>query len=110
MSTDIICDESELSIAATRINEYSEFLEEIITKYITILSDIQEKGIKDELICSKLTEIKNSLTPYRKLIKMECKDSSSDIRKYMSAVSDSDNFKFPDEITAIVATILSQLS
>ena len=78
MAKDIVCAEAELSIAANNLVEYADFLSRTMESYVAVLSEIQEKGIQDDLVCSKLSSIAQSLKPYKTSIKDECEDVASD--------------------------------
>lgn len=108
MKTDIVCAEAELSIAVNNIVEYADFLSRTIEAYISVLAEIQEKGVQDELVCSKLSAIAQSLKPYKISVKEECDNFAADVRKYITEVSDADNFKFPMDITSTITSIVSR--
>lgn len=109
MRTDIVCAEAELSVAANNIVEYADFLSRTIESYISVLSDIQEKGIQDDLVCAKLSSIAHSLQPYKTSIKEECEDIATDTRDYITGIARADNFRFPTDITSTIATLVAQL-
>lgn len=105
---DVICSEAELSIAANNIVEYADFLVRSIESYVSILSEIQGDGIKDDLVCARLSEIANKLSPCKITISKVCEDVQSGITSYMSDVSAADKFVFPSDITSTIATLVSQ--
>lgn len=108
MNIDIVCAEGELSIAANNLVEYSEFLSRTIEAYVIVLSEIQEKGIQDDLVCSKLSSIANSLKPYKMSIQDECETIVTDVKDYIAGVSKADNFKFPNDITSTIASLVAK--
>ena len=106
MAKDIVCAEAELSIAANNLVEYADFLSRTMESYVAVLSEIQEKGIQDDLVCSKLSSIAQSLKPYKTSIKDECEDVASDVKDYIAGISKADNFRFPTDIASLVAQFL----
>lgn len=61
---DIIYDESELSIAANKIQREGEMLAEVIEKYINIMEKISQQGvIKDRLITTNILHIIENVKP-----------------------------------------------
>lgn len=108
MAGDIVCAEAELSIAANNLAEYADFLSRSIESYIAVLSEIQEKGIKDDLVCAKLSSIAQSLTPYKTSITDECEEIAADVKEYITGISNADNFKFPSDITSTISSLVAQ--
>ncbi len=108
MTKDIIYNENELSIAANSIVTYADFLTRCIADYTAILKDIQDKGIKDDLITSKLTELTSSLAPYATAIYDDGKEVSSNVNKSISDVVSVDNFQFPSDVTSTIGTLLAK--
>ena len=76
--------------------------------YVAVLSEIQGKGIQDDLVCSKLSSIAQSLKPYKTVIKDECEDIAADVKNYITEISKADNFKFPTDITSTIASLVAQ--
>lgn len=93
--TDIVCAEGELSMAANQITRHAEFLVSTIGEYRTILADIQENGIRDEAICSKLAGISMRLVWDRYTLEAETKDVSGKVRKHIRRMEEIDCFQFP---------------
>lgn len=108
MNKDIIYNENELSIAANSIVTYADFLTRCIADYTAILKDIQAKGIKDDLITSKLSELSATLTPYATAIYDGGKEISSNVNKSISDVASADNFQFPNDITSTIGALLAK--
>ena len=108
MNIDIVCAESELSIAANNLVEYADFLVRTIEAYISVLSEIQEKGIQDDLVCSKLSSIAQSLEPYKISIMEECEDIAGEVRDYIQGVATADNFRFPVDITSTISSLVAK--
>lgn len=108
MNVDVVCAEAELSTAANNLVEYADFLSRTMEAYTTVLAEIQEKGIQDDLVCSKLSSIAQSLKPYKTSIKDECVDISTDVRDYIAGVARADNFRFPTDITTTIASLVAQ--
>jgi methyl-accepting chemotaxis protein len=107
MRPDLICAENELSIAINSINTYSDFLSRTIDSYISILSKIQDEGINDDLICEQLSNVADEIKPYIKDIYEESEEISKNIRDFISEISEVDDFKFPFDITAPIASLLA---
>ena len=107
MEVDIVCNESELSMAINKMEDYGEFLNAIIAKYRTILSSVESEGINDEKIDTELLMLRALIGIYEVTIPAECRKVSSNVRKYMNDVSAADKFEFPESIMSIVATIVS---
>ncbi len=108
MTKDIIYNENELSIAANSIVTYADFLTRCIADYTSILKDIQAKGIKDNMITSKLSELTSSLAPYATAIYDDGKEISSNVNKSISDVATADNFQFPGDVTSTIASLLAK--
>lgn len=108
MVKDIICAEAELSIAANNLVEYADFLSRTMESYVAVLAEIQERGIQNDLVCSKLSSIAQYLNPYKTRIKDECDRVAGDVSDYFASVAEVDNFKFPTDITSIVAPLVDQ--
>ena len=108
MAKDIVCAEAELSIAANNLVEYADFLSRTMESYVAVLSEIQEKGIQDDLVCSKLSSIAQSLKPYKTSINGECEEIADDVRVYIAGISRADNFKFPTDITSTIVSLVAQ--
>lgn len=108
MEKDVVCVESELSIAHNKIVEYGNFLSEAIESYVAILAEVQERGIQDDLVCSKLSEVAQSVTPYKTYIVETCNEIADEIRDYVDQMTQVDGFKFPDDIMSDVASAISQ--
>ena len=83
MAKDVVCAEAELSIAANNLVEYADFLCRTMEAYIAVLSEIQERGIQDDLVCSKLSAIALALKPYKTSIKDECEEVAIDVNAYI---------------------------
>lgn len=108
MSVDIVCAEGELSIAVNSLAEYADFLARTIEAYVQTLSEIQEKGIQDDLVCSKLSALARDLEPYKTAIPEECEAIAADVKEYISGIEESDRFQFPEEITGSLSSLASQ--
>lgn len=108
MKRDIVCAESELSIAANNIIEYADFLSRTMEVYIAILAEIQEKGIQDDLVCSKLSAIAQSLAPYKKSVDSECRALGDDVKDYIAGIAQADNFRFPTDITSTIGALVTK--
>ncbi len=108
MAKDIVCAECELSIAANNIVEYGDFLARTIETYISVLTEIQEKGIKDELVCSKISSIVQLLKPYQTSILDVCEAIAFDVKDYIEEVEQADKFIFPSDITMTISSIVSR--
>lgn len=108
MSVDIVCAEGELSMAVNSLTAYADFLARTIEAYIAVLSDIQTKGIQDDLVCAKLSSLALALQPYKTTIKTECEDIAADVQDYINGISDADNFTFPADITESMTSLLDK--
>ena len=76
--------------------------------YIAVLSEIQERGIQDDLVCSKLSAIALALKPYKTSIKDECEEVAIDVNAYMAGIASADCFQFPTGITATIDSLVAQ--
>lgn len=108
MAKDVVCAEAELSIAANNLVEYADFLCRTMETYIAVLSEIQERGIQDDLVCSKLSAIALALKPYKTSIKDECEEVAIDVNAYMAGIASADCFQFPTGITATIDSLVAQ--
>ena len=108
MAKDVVCAEAELSIAANNLVEYADFLCRTMEAYIAVLSEIQERGIQDDLVCSKLSAIVLALKPYKTSIKDECEEVAIDVNAYMAGIASADCFQFPTGITATIDSLVAQ--
>lgn len=108
MGKDVVCVESELAIASNQITGYADFLSRSIESYVAILKGIQERGIQDDLVCSKLSEIAQSVTPYKEYIVKTCDEIAAEIRDYVDQMTQADSFQFPRDIMLDVSTEISQ--
>ncbi len=98
MNRDIICDEDEfLSVAKSSWN-YVIFLISSIETYINILTDIQEEGLQDQLICAKISRIVELLQPQKQTLIIESNEINQIIKQYLEEISKADNFIFPEEM------------
>lgn len=93
--TDIVCAEAELSMAANQITRHAEFLVSTIGEYRTILADIQENGIRDEVICSRLARISGNLVHDSQTLQEETADISSKVGRHIQKMERIDCFQFP---------------
>ena len=109
MTHDVICDEAELMIAANQIMDYAQFLDESIGTYIKILAKIQNKGIKDDLVCARLSELATEVKPVKTSLAKCSEDTVVKIRQYVDAVAAADNFKFSSDLQGSILTVLAQL-
>ena len=108
MGVDIVCDESELSMAINKMEDYAYFLQTIMEEYRTILSNIQNDGINDIKIDAKLLALKAAILPYEMKVVPECRRTTSNMKKYINDVAEADKFVFPESIMSSVRAIISQ--
>ncbi len=108
MNVDIVCAEGELSMAVNRLTAYADFLARTLEAYLQTLSDIQEKGIQDELVCAKLAALAQALEPCKTAIPAACDALAADVHSYIQGVEAADRFVFPAEITASMASLAQQ--
>ncbi|WP_040214962.1 hypothetical protein [Clostridium polynesiense] len=108
MRVDIICAEDEMSMAANNIMGYADFLSRSIESYIAILAEVQEKGIKDDLVSSRLSAIASSLMPVKTSIFNECQAIAVDIKDNIAGVEAVDNFNFPADLTSKLSSLVAQ--
>lgn len=108
MNVDIVCAEGELSMAVNNLVEYADFLARTIEAYIQTLSEIQEKGIQDDLVCARLSALAQALEPYKTTITSECEEIAADVRDYINGIEEADHFIFPSEITGSMASLAKQ--
>ncbi len=108
MAKDIVYDEIELSMAMNSIVNYADFLSRCMEQYIGLLNRLKNKGIQDELICSKIEELALAMKPYKTVIYEECKSINEKVNKSLTEVESADNFYFPNDITSMVSSVLSK--
>ena len=108
MEKDIVCSEAELMSAANKILNYGDFLSRTISSYTQILGEIQEKGIRDQLVCSKLSSIAASLESYRNTIPEDCMEIKENISEYINDVAEADHFEFPNEIADSIRDFITR--
>lgn len=109
MSKDVVCVDDELYAASSNIIEYCETLNRIIEDYISIIERIQEDGIQDELICTRLNELIDSVQPYIEYINNEKNLILSQTRSYQTKIDEEDNFDFKENITNYLNGISSRI-
>lgn len=105
---DVVYDEIELSMAMNSIENYADFLSRCIEQYIGLLNKLKNKGIQDELICSKIEELATTMRPYKAVIYDECKNISEKVNKSITEIETADKFYFPNGITSMVGSLLSK--
>lgn len=108
MNKDVVYDEMELTIATNNILNYADFLSRSIERYISLINEVQENGIQDELICSKLSELVSTVTPYKTAIYNEVEKINSEVHKAIEEVAKADNFKFPDSVLKDMVSLLGE--
>lgn len=107
MGRDIVYDENELSIATNSMVNYADFLSRCIEEYLTLLDDLQSKGIQDEVICSKIADLITIIETYKTVIYDECQDIRTKVNKSIEEIALEDDFRFPSDITSVVDALLS---
>ena len=108
MGKDIVYDEGELSIAANNILNYADFLSRYIEEYIGLLQELQNKGIRDELICSKITGLKTAVEPYKISVYDNGESMIGKINKSVDEMETADDFRFPGDITLEISALLAR--
>lgn len=109
MKNDFILDESEFSIAVNKLSNLSLALSESIDSYIQVLSNIQNGGIKDELICSELEAIRYLARFYQKdILSIHEQLASQIINPEISDAGSYDDLKFPYDFMTEVTYMLSR--
>lgn len=109
MKTDIVSAEVELSVAVNQIERYADFLAESIQSYIRILSQLQENGIHDDMVCARLSEIAFAVHPAIQDLTDQSDMIRSRISAFISEVEKVDNFAFPSGIVSMLKSLLAQL-
>lgn len=104
----VINDELELSKAANAIVNYAGFLSRSIASYINILADVQSKGINDDLVCSKLSDLAQKLSNYDESIYETCTRISACVSRDITGIEAADNFRFPSDLTTIISALLAE--
>lgn len=109
MKKDFVLDEGEFSIAVHKISNLSLALSESIDNYISILSDLQTNGIKDDKICLELQEIMALAKTYQKdILAVNEKLAADIINPEISDVEAEDCFSFPSDFMVEVTYFLSR--
>lgn len=108
MGKDIVYDEGELSIAANNILNYADFLSRCIEEYIGLLNELQNKGIRDELICSKITGLKAAVEPYKISVYDNGESMTGKVKKSVDEMETADDFRFPGDITSEISALLAR--
>lgn len=108
MPKDIVYDEIELSMVMNSIVNYADFLSRCIEQYIGLLNQLKNKGIQDELICSKIEALVVAIKPYKTVIYEECKGISEKVNKSLIEVESADNFYFPNDIVSMISSLLAK--
>lgn len=109
MGRDIISAEAELAIAVNQVTDYAQFLLDSIDAYIGILQTLQTDGIKDDLVCARLSEIAQTVEPVKTSVADCCEDVSSRVNQFIRAVAMADDFRFSSDLSGKVSAILAQL-
>ncbi|WP_075718598.1 hypothetical protein [Roseburia sp. 499] len=107
MGRHVVYDENELSLVTNSMVNYAEFLSRCIEEYITLLDDLQSKGIQDEVICSKIADLETTIKSYKTVIYDECQDIRTKVNKSIEEIALEDDFRFPSDITSVVGSLLS---
>lgn len=108
MKNDFIMSESEISSAVTALYQQAEFLEQSIDRYIKILSNIQNGGIRDKLICSELSNLAELATKNQDRIAQVYENLATYMNSEFNEAEGEDNFKFPSDFMTEVTSILSR--
>ena len=109
MKNDFVASESEISIAVNKITNMAKVMSDSIDSYVSILSDIQTSGIKDQMICAELNAIIYLAKSYQIVISAVNEDLASKIiNPALSEVESNDNFQFPSDFMTEVTYLLSQ--
>ena len=109
MRTDIVSAEVELTVAANQIARYADFLAESIQAYVKILIQLQERGIQDDLVCAKLSDIAIKVAPAIKKLDNEGTEIRITIANYISEVEKAEKIAFPTGIVDIIRSLFAQL-
>lgn len=105
---DIVCAEAELSIAVNQIVNYANFLASSIETYISILSDIQTRGIEDALVSAQLTQLALNVQPYKQMLVKKAEEVQAVVKSYVEDVAAADKFQFPEDPASGVSALLAQ--
>lgn len=108
MKNDFVLSESEISIAVNKITKHAEFLAQSIDTYITILSEIQNKGIKDKLICGELSNLAADAKRNQDSIVKVYEKLNLYIKAELDEVESGDYFKFPSDFMVEITSLLSK--
>ena len=91
-----ICDENETKQAKNRCGNYADFLIRSIEAYTSILKDVQDNGIQDDLVRQKLSRIASDLKPFLTRLETLMDGTESAVRKGMKEIDKEDAFVFPE--------------
>lgn len=108
MKQDFILAESEISIAVNKMTNVSDFLVKSVDNYISILSDMQEKGIHDKRICAELSALAEQVKANRASIQAVSSKLGGYIRNGILNAEIYDNFSFPSDFMTEVTSLLAR--
>lgn len=110
MATDLVLDESELSIAKNKIDRYFDFLEGCFSDYSAILDSIPGSGLEDVKITTQLFLLRQVVALQKQQFYSQCKTVDNAINSHVSELETADNFTYPDmsfhDIISILASFL----
>lgn len=106
---DIVYSDGEISIALNKIQSTVELLAKTMEEYHNSLANLQGNGIKDDLICGKLTQLANNVKRAKRLLLANYDEIEGKLKQSMQDIEDADNFIFPGDFSAEVLSILSSI-
>lgn len=105
--TDIVCAEGELSVAAKRIQQYIEFLQDSIVEYSQLVSSVD--GIRDQRITLKLKLLAAEVAKQNQALSELSRLTSETIAEHISGIEKADDFRYPDIGNEGIRALLSGL-
>lgn len=108
-STGVICVEDEIKSACNKLINYIDYLERKKNDFTTILAAVQQCGIKDDLISSRLSEIAELTSIPSKTVSLSMEYSAKPtISSFVNELSKADDFKYPESFLDDIRAILKQ--
>ena len=98
MENDFYVDEAEFAVACNTAFGLLNCMAASLETYSNILTEVTEKSIKDESICSEIEDIISLASKYsNQIVKLADKLQKKIIAKELCEVEEKNEFVFPDE-------------
>lgn len=104
---DVVYSEAEYSILMTRIETYSTFLSNSITKYQNILEYLMENAIHDEQIQAKILKLKSDVALYTDQLESIRLETKTLIAKMSEDFENADKMNLPDMELSQIQSLLN---